>query len=907
MDPNAQYKTILTRRHQSKTHRWFTLTHPSLLQLFCFFFLLWILPLTGIAQTRGVRGIVTDEAGAPLPMVSIFIASERTGTTTNLEGNYEIPLDTGKYLLVFQSLGFARREFNLTIRNNWLDLNVMLQPQDYQLPEVKVYSSGEDPAYPIMRKAIGRAPYFLRQTQRYCAEVYLKGSFRMDKVPRLLKKSLSIDVDGAETNIEEGRTYTMESLNEISFSAPDTFKHTVLASRNSFPAGDESAAMGFINSSFYEPDNGMVISPLAPQAMRHYNFRYEGFFYEGEAEVDKIKVTPKRKSQQLMDGYLYIVDGLWNLHSVDLTNDAFFGTIRVKQLFQPVAVDAWLPVTHQFDLDVALMGVKAMVAYVGSVKYKEVTLNPDYALHENPDPITRPVEETPEGRSEEEKKRGQKDPTQKIEALLAQEELNNREMIRLARLMDQETRNEEHPKSLELSNNYQMKVTRDSAKRDSAFWETKRPVPLTMGEQKSFLVRDSLVKVKETETDSASEHKKNRLLKHLSQTLGGRKWWMADSSVTLTYDGLIGLRKIGFNPVDGWRYGQSLTLSWQQDSLHQLTLQPTLSYAFARKALMWQATLSQDYAPLKRGLLTLTGGQGSSDFKGDPLAVAPLANMAATLFFKENYNRYYNQEYINATNELDLFNGFRWAVSAGYRRLSPLSNHSDFSFFNKEKAYSPNLPGNDAWQAEDLMAQNELSWEMKFSYTPRYFYRIKKGRKVMSHSNYPTFFASLAQGIPTLDSRADYLLVQGGITKSVAPGFFPTFSWGAEAGWFARNNALHFSRYKHFNTSAIPVTLRADRTYRLLSDFTPSTRDWFLNAHLKYTAPYLLLKYLPGFSNRLWQESLHLAWLHTPQTPHYFQTGYSIDQIFFMGSLGIFAGFGEGEYQHFGVRATLAF
>ncbi len=876
------------------------MTKNSLLFLLLFS----ILPLKSSAQGQGVRGKVTDETGAPMPLVSIYIASERTGTTTNMEGNYEIPLDTGQYLLVFQSLGFARREFKLTIRKTWLQLDVMLHLQDYQLSEVKVYASGEDPAYPIMRKAIGMAPYYLRQTSRYSAEVYLKGSFRMDKVPRLLKKSLSVTVDGAKAEIEEGRTYTMESLNEITFSAPDTFKHTVTASHNSFPAGDESAAIGFINSSFYEADNGMVISPLAPQAMRHYNYRYEGFFYEGEAEVDKIKVIPKRKSQQLMSGYIYIVDGLWNLHSVDLTNEAFFGTIRVKQMFQPVADDAWLPVTHRFDLDVSIMGVKAVVDYTGSVKYKEVTLNPDLKM-----PASLIANNRNGGGAggvvETEKPQPESENQQKIEQLLTKEELSNREMIKLAKLMNKETREEEPPSSLEIASNYKLEVKRDSAKRDSAYWAEMRPVPLTMSEQHSFQIRDSLTKV--MTDDSVSGTKNGALSKVLAHSLGGKKWWIADSTVMLTYDGLVGLSKVGFNPVDGWRYSQSLTMAWKQDSLHQLTLKPQLTYAFNRKKLMWQAELRQNYAPLHRGLFTLQGGSTSSDFKNDELAVTPFADMVAALAFKEHYKRYYNREYLEILNGLDLFNGFRWEMKAGYEWLSPLSNHTNFSFFNKGDDYKPNLPENDAIRPEDLMPQNALTWSMKFSYTPRYYYRIDKGRKVMSHSKYPTFFASVEQGIPAISSRANYLLLRGGAKKEASPGFFPTFSWGAEAGWFARNKALHFSHYQHFNNTMIPISLKADRTYRLLDDYMPSTRQWFLNGHLKYTSPYLLLKYLPVLSNRLWQESLHLGILHTPQTPGYIQVGYSLDQLFFIGSVGVFAGFEEGKYQHWGVRGTLAF
>ena len=41
--------------------------------------------------------------------------------------------------------------------------------------------------------------------------------------------------------------------------------------------------------------------------------------------IDKISVIPKRKSQQLFSGTIYIIEDLWCLHSVDLTNENLAG------------------------------------------------------------------------------------------------------------------------------------------------------------------------------------------------------------------------------------------------------------------------------------------------------------------------------------------------------------------------------------------------------------------------------------------------------------------------------------------------------------------------------------------------------------------------------------------------------
>lgn len=861
-----------------------------------------------IAFGQGVRGTIVDENGEPVPMAGIYLPSERTGTASNSEGKYEIPLSPGEYDLVFQSLGFRTRTFHLTIRKTWLELDITMEPQSIQLREVVVNPSGEDPAYAIMRKAIGMAPYYLRQTNRYLADVYLKGSFRMDNIPRLLKNNLTISVNDVEAPLEEGRTYTMESMNEITFIAPDTFQHTVLASRSSFPAGDEATALGFINSSFYEPDNGMVISPLAPQAMRHYKFRYEGYFEDGDVEVNKIKVTPRRKSQQLVNGYIYIVQDLWNIHSLDVKAEMFFGDIGVKQVFQPVKEGAWLPVTHQFDLDVSMMGVKAVVDYSGSVKYKEVELNkeletPEILLAESEDSFSEDEEVTVT--QEEEPSKEQK----KLDALLAKEELSNREMMQLARLMEKTSEKETGSQStdLELTSTYNMTVKKDSIKQDSAFWETKRPIPLTPLEQESYALGDSLAAAHAGKKDNAANDVEGWVDKVAGFATFGKRFFNGDSSVMINYNGLIGLGNVNFNPVDGWNYKQSLGVFWKQDSVHRLELFPELGYAFSREALMWKVRAKQTYAPMLRGEISVGAGDETSDFKNGDIGVNPWVDMISSLAFKENYKRYFGRRFVEVSNALDLANGLRWDVSAAYEWMTPRLNNSNYSFFYRDKDYHSNIPENELLFFDNLEEQESFSWGTTVTYTPRYFYRIHKGRKIMSHSDYPTFSVSVKQGIQAFDRSADYLFFEGGVEHEKEAGFFPVLSWAVNGGWFARNESLHFSQFKHFNTSAVPVRITRSPAFRLLDDYEASTNEWYLQGHLKYASPYLLLKRLPVLSNRLWQESLHFDYLHTPLLHNYTQAGYSIDQILFMGSIGVFAGFEDGKYKHWGVSAVLEF
>ena len=241
-----------------------------------------------------------------------------------------------------------------------------------------------------MRKVIGMAPYYLNNISNYKAEVYLKGNLVIRNIPKLLQKSMKIASDNESTSItagskpeneekviKEGDVFMMESFNEIEFNAPDKYFQKVISFNSTFPEqGDEISPMDFIQASFYQPVIvDIAISPLSPNAFSHYKFKYLGSTLQGNYTINKIEVIPKRKSQQVFEGTIFIIEDLWCLHSVDLENENLVGKIKVQQVYIPVQDDIWMPVSHKFDINISIVGFKADAGYGGSVKYIDVKPN----------------------------------------------------------------------------------------------------------------------------------------------------------------------------------------------------------------------------------------------------------------------------------------------------------------------------------------------------------------------------------------------------------------------------------------------------------------------------------------------------------------------------------------------------
>ncbi len=856
------------------------------------------------AHSQGIRGEIRDVEGKPVPYAAIFIKELTRGTTCNALGSFSLPLPQGKYNVLFRSLGYTEVTRTIEIGEKYIDLIIDLPPQTYMIPEVRVSASGEDPAYWIMRKTIGLANYHLHEVLNYNAEIYIKGSAIADRIPKAIQKRMQVN----DVKVKEDEAYMLESLNEVQFTAPDKYEMRVIASQNTLPGyTDNVNPMDYINASLYQQEIQGVVSPLARNAFSYYRFEFEGTFMEGTYVINKIKVIPRRKSQQLVRGTLYIVEDKWCLHSSDLSVKTMAGIIYLQQLYANVIMDAWLPVSHKMQVDVDIIGVEAKVTYVSSLKYAEVTLNPNLpetyfttvtGAKEKPGEVPA---ETPEVSKEQEK----------INELLQKDELTNRDVNRLSRLMEKEAGKGDPDRDLieELDQTRtRFSVADDALKTDSLYWNKVRPIPLTPEEHLTIQERDSIIgiTVRTTSSDTSRIATSRRRKKPLRWIATGHTYNWSKGRVRFTHGGLIDLERLGYNTVDGLNYGQYFNLNWKPDTMHTVRSSLTASYAFHRQAPMvtWNSNLL--YAPMARGKVAINLSYTSSDFNTS-YGIPEFTNLVYTLFLRENYLKKY--EHIDATlyNRIDLVNGLVLTTSATYGRQYNLDNHSDFSFFfPNDKEFTDNTPGNYPPDDPSLAETERLLGAIRLDFTPRHHYIVGR-RKEMRDSRWPTFSLEYRHAVPLENSGwADFNLISMEINHSREAGLLSTLDWSVGSGYFLGNNAIHFSDYKHYKSSPLYIDMASfDNALMLMDYYEASTSDYWFNAGVKFTSSYLLIKFLPWFSERLWKESVGITYLYTPQAPHYVQVGYSLNEIFFMADLGVYAAFQKGEFK--GITARLNF
>jgi hypothetical protein len=671
--------------------------------------------------------------------------------------------------------------------------------------------------------------------------------------------------------------------------------------------------MDYLEASFYQPVLAdMAISPLAPNAFSHYTFKYLGSSMEGDYLIDKIGVTPRRKSQQLFEGVIYIVEDLWAIRSLDLTNENMAGKIRIRQLYSPVEETIWMPVSHEFEVDLSIMGIKGRATYSSAVKYLQVEPNrslPEPAGYLAKDDI--PVETETKTATQKE-----------IEAILASDELTARDMSRLAKLNEKNAEKSKEKASLEIQDKTTYIIEKEALNRDSVYWEEVRPIPLTEEEKVNIGTitgSPSVLAERDTSTlsivvgEGSQNKEKNPAANAIKAIATGKQWKLAEDTY-LDFDGLLNLKSFSFNTVDGFIVGTGLTLTTRTDSGGRFSLAPSVKYAFSRKKLMWTVAASLLYDPMKSGSIFLRAGSYSDEFSAS--GVNPVINTVSSLFFKENWMKLYNSAFITLGHRSDLANGLNLSLSVMYEHREPLENNTSFSIFKRYLGYSPNIPDNPfasgqvkGYDSLFSFSHSQASFSAELIYTPRQRYRLAKGTKINAGSDWPTFTLGWKHGYnynDTLSGHFDRITVEVGKTSRY--GFLNEFNWRICGGGFVNRHNVQLQDMYFFNTQKSPVLLNnyVDAFYNK-PYYSISSPSYFAEGQIQYTSLTLLLKRLPGLSRTLIRENIGLSALWTPDYGYYYEAGYSLSEIFFMAEVGLYAGFRDLSFDALALRLILRF
>jgi hypothetical protein len=799
-----------------------------------------------------ISGKVTDDKGMALPYASISIKGTTRGTNANSSGNYSITLGPGQYTLICQYVGYKKEEKTITVTSDDQVVNFTLSIQQLTLGEV-IVKKGEDPAYEIIRQAIKKRSYYNDQVDSFSVDVYIKGLVRSRGIPeRILGKKIEREANDGLDSSGKGILFLSESLTKVSFKKPEKIKYRVVSSRVSGSTGGVGLSFPFFIN-FYQNnvsvfDNNLnprgFISPIADGALNFYRFHYEGSFVEDNKMVNTISVIPKRKNEPLFSGTIQIIENDWRIYSLDLqiTKDyslELVDTLRIRQIHSSITNDIWRTKNQVVYIAGDILGFEFTGNFVNV--YSDYNLVPGF--------------------------------TKKY----------------FDRIL--------------------MKYDTAFNKKDTSYWNAVRPVALETDEKRDYVFKDSLAKatrdsfLTRRNIDSLRKNQKPITIRNIFWSGASHNFYGRKMTVHYYLKPLI--RQLEYNTVEGLAPNVEQSFSfYRRKAKYNYTLNLNSRYGISNKHFNSYANLTitkprRDFGIYNR-YLRLSGGKRLSQFNHEN-PITPLPNAIATLFFKNNFMKLYENWFGEAEYNTKTESGVHLNFLVTYEDRIPLENTTDFSFFHKKDSILPNHPYELANipfnKHQALVAGVTLTWQPGQRYIEFPNYKVAVG------SEYPTFELSYSKGIKdVLSSDVDFDKWKLSMFDDMNFKIGGQFRYRVSIGGFLNAKKVEIPDYQHFNGNLV-YSSKYLNSFQLATYYQYSNKESFYTVlHIEHHLNGLISNKIPLFNKLKWYFLVGTNTFFVNNGKYYTEVFAGVENIFKLFRVDFINAYQPGRNPLFGIR-----
>ena len=759
-------------------------------------------------SAQKIYGTVYNDKGDLLPYASITVKGTTSGASANNRAKYAVNLSPGTYTIVCQHIGYTAQEKLVQFTDTDQEISFVLPQQKLIMKEVIVKSNGEDPAYQIIREAIKKRNYYLKQVSDFSCGLYAKDMIKLRHLPGKIF-GIKVDVDNREEmmldTMGQGIIYLSESMAKIAIKQPDKFKMEVVSSRVSGSNGFGFSFPTFISlyqnnvRIFAEQLNPRgFVSPIADGAIGFYKFKFLGSFYENGKEINSIKVTPRRTYEPLFSGIINITEGDWRIHSFDLlltkkSQLEIIDTLQITQLYVPVNNDVWRVKNQLLHFNFNQFGIDAIGNFLNV--YADYDLTPNF---------------------------------------------NKKYFDRVI-----------------------IKYDSNVNKKSKVYWDSIRPVPLEKEEVKDYLVKDSLFELR---NDSAnSQHTIDSLRKKQGKVKFYDVFW---SGINRTHYGNTAryhwgvaslIQNLEYNPAEGAVLNVGgYYEKYLKSSRANLSIKPNIRYGFSNMHVnSWiDATLrTRDFdidRKVKREEWAISGGKRVSQFNKES-PITPVVNSFSTLLYGENFMKTYENYFFALGFSKRFESGFHYSVKGLYEDRLPLNNTTNYTLFSSDRnKITPNYPYEKI--SAPFTRHKAVILSVDVSYKPGQQYIQFPYRKMPIGSKYPTFSLNYTKGIQgVLGSAVNFDKWKAGVDGDYNFRLGGLLKYNISVGGFLNSKTVFIQDYQHFNGNRSTLAGEYLNSFQLSSYYQNSTiANIYGILHLEHHFNGLITNKIPFFKRLNW-------------------------------------------------------
>lgn len=741
-----------------------------------------------------VKGKITDMKNNPLSFVSVYLDNTVTGTTSNDNGDYILDLiRKGKYTIVFQFLGFKTVKKEVEISSFPFYLNVKLEEESVQLSEISI-STKDNPANRIIRNVIANKDKNTDKFANYTAKFYSRGLYRIKDAPKKFLGQTLGDFGGGLDSTRSGIIYLSETISDIKFQKkPKNFKENIIASKVSGQDNGisfnraEDANINFYENSVEFGNN--LVSPLSTNAFSYYKFKLEGTFYDKNGRlINKIKILPKRKNDPVFNGSLYIVEDDWALYGADVS-------VTGAQVNIPVVDVLKLKQNYNYsDKNDAWVLISQSIDFrVNALGFKfdgrfsSAFSNYDFIPNFNEKTFTNEV----------------------------------------------------------------LTFEKEATEKDSSYWITLRPVPLTTEEVKDYEVKDSLKVVRKSKKYLDSVNKKQNKVSFLSP-ITGYTYKNSFEKWSLSYDGLI--KDLGFNTVQG--FNTSMDVSYFKninDKGSWWSAGVNVNYGFSEKIARPTFFFNKKWNNISRPRMSISGGITTAQFNGrNP--ISKMDNLVRSLLRRENYLKIFEKEFAKIMYSEEIKNGIYFSSSLEYANRKPLFNTNNYSFArqSKTKPYTSNNPLDPTDYINTVFTEHSIaSLKVGATFIFNQKYLSYPHRKFnIGNTKYPSLSLTYRKNFGASNSELNSDVFVANIRQNIDAGNYGKLAYNIGGGLFLKKKNIAFMDNLQANGNQLLfITDNQLSSFGLLEYYKFYTNDRYAEAHLEHNFKGSVLGKIPLINN----------------------------------------------------------
>ncbi len=371
--------------------------------------------------------------------------------------------------------------------------------------------------------------------------------------------------------------------------------------------------------------------------------------------------------------------------------------------------------------------------------------------------------------------------------------------------------------------------------KENPFWNSIRPIPLTTEEKKDYIKKDSIEKIQQTPQYIDSLDRARNRFKLFSLPLG-YTFYDNNDDWTINYSGII--KKLGFNTVQAYHFVPSFYFTQYNESRTSYTKVGTeLNYGFAEKRFRATGTISHKFNNISKPILTISGGSSIEQFNPEN-PINRIVNSISTLFFRHNYMKLYDHNFLRLSYEEELVNGLQFYGSVEYTRKRGLFNNTNFSTLkDADKPYTSNnplLPTDHETPAflKHHMVKTSVAAHITFAQK----YMSRPNEKINLSTKYPRLFLKYEKGFASNVENYNFNHLSTRITYDATIGNIGDLGISIRTGKFFNSDSIAFTDYRHFNGNQTHVgkSERYLNVFNFLPYYTHSTNKEYFEGHMEY-------------------------------------------------------------------------